>query len=137
MSNFVTPKLWMAQVCDADPKAVLDLYAPKAILVPTFSRHILDTRTAMKAYFKDFFDSHPNLCGRIDSTRMQRISAPPWVTHARVYSGLYTFTWRRKKKQERERARYTFVVTEAGIIHHHSSEVPGLTIRSRPLKTKK
>ncbi len=126
--KLVTPKLWMAQACDGDTKAMVELYAPKAILVPTFSTQIFYTRSAMKDYFKDFFSSHPNLCGRIDSVATQKVG------DARIYSGFYTFTWRRRRKQKSERARYTFVVTKAGIVNHHSSEVPGLTIRSRPLK---
>jgi hypothetical protein len=136
MTKLVTPKLWMAQLCEGDARAMLKLFAPKAIVMPGESVFVSSchTRSQIKAHFTELYESRPNLYGRIDSVKLQRIAGLVGLGETRVYSGLCTFRWKRKKSV---RARYTLVVTDNGIIHQHVSEVPRLTIRSRSLRRKK
>lgn len=109
------PQLWMDRLCSRSLPAVLSLYAPSAVLIPTFGARVLRGRAELATYFKEFVGSRPNLCGSIDSIIKQRL--PGAVT---IWSGDYTFRW----SGGVSKARYTFVHSDFGIVTHHSSARP-------------
>ena len=122
MSSAGFPKVWMRAVCGGWIPSVLALYAPHAVLVPTFSQSILRGKRELEGYFRKFM-SKTGLCGTIDSVIEQGRG------QFRVLSGIYTFRWRDKGRQEMARARFTYVLSldpkgEWKIINHHSSAMP-------------
>lgn len=96
---------------------MLELYAPNAVLVPTYSEEILQGHAELAGYFAEFMDKE-DFCGRIDEV----------IEQGPVVSGTYTFRWLEDGVPEQVEARFTYVFanTPQGrkIVTHHSSEVP-------------
>lgn len=120
------PKRWGRAVSSGDPKTVLSLYAPSAVLVPTYGVSILQGHKEMAGYFSEFL-ARPNMRVMITEVVMRRTGPNP------VLSGLYSFTWGSGGPKERAAARFTFVLQpkrnrggQIGwvVITHHSSVVP-------------
>lgn len=105
-----------------NPKAVVALYAPNAILLATFSPHLLiNNNHGLDKYFASF-TGHKNLrCSTLESIyrRMGNVG---------LSTGLYTFTYYEKGKKMVVPARFTFVYQKINnqwlIINHHSSIEP-------------
>jgi uncharacterized protein (TIGR02246 family) len=116
----LTPAHWMRVVCSGSPDAVLALYTPNAVLVPTYSRRVLQGHRELRAYFQRFLGGKPGLCGRIDSV----------INQGPVVSGIYTFQWTPQVgvRPQQAQARFTFVYTPTPegwrISTHHSSGMP-------------
>jgi hypothetical protein len=113
----MTPQIWMRTLCSGSVRAMLELYVPNAVLVPTYSEEILQGHAELAGYFEEFLDKE-NFCGRIDEV----------IEQGPVASGTYTFRWTERGRPQQVQARFTyvFVNTPAGrkILTHHSSEVP-------------
>jgi hypothetical protein len=96
---------------------VLGLYAPDAVLVPTYSEEILRGHEELAGYFDEFLYKE-DFCGRITEVFHQ----------GPVVSGTYVFQWTEGGRPMQVEARFTFVFinTPSGqkILTHHSSEVP-------------
>jgi uncharacterized protein (TIGR02246 family) len=118
------PARWMARVCEGDVSAILALYEPDAVLVPTYGRAVLRGRVELGGYFRTFTADRPGLCGRIDTATVQGGAG-----RTRVVSGTYTFAWDGPDGPESAAARYTFVLVPSRkngwrILTHHSSAKP-------------
>ena len=117
------PYVWMQRVCSGSIPYVLSLYTEQAVLVPTYSRAILQGHRQLGAYFHDFMGKE-GLCGTIDGLITQSIG------EAQVYSGFYTFHWTEQGVPKKVGARFTYVVVPTAngprILTHHSSEVPNV-----------
>jgi len=118
------PTVWAATISKRQIAPVLSLYAPNAVLVPTFSKTILRGAPQLAAYFEDFL-ARPGLRCRIDNELVQDISASCVVA-----SGDYTFTQRVPSGGRKAiKARYTFVLVRDStgqwkIATQHSSAMP-------------
>lgn len=110
----MTPAIWMKTLCGGSMNAVLALYAPNAVLVPTYGAVPLVGHRQMASYFRRFLGERPRLCGHIQTVQPQHMPG------FQVYSGLYTFKWHGGAAK----ARYTFVMFGGKILTQHSSEVP-------------
>jgi len=117
-------KQWMRTLCGGDPRAMVSLYAPSAILVPTFGPAPLVGRAALLGYFRNFLGDHPQLCGHVRSSHALSLGPGRLVS-----SGLYLFHWKGQKGTESQAARFTYVFQREkdgrwSIVTHHSSAVP-------------
>ena len=114
---------WIQFVRLGDAGALGSLYAPEAVLIPTFAARPIGTPAAIREYFV-------NLCGggpvQLDlepaAARVQPIGES-----LHCLSG--TYRWRIQVAGEARRftARYTFIVDAVArrpILHHHSSRLP-------------
>lgn len=113
---------WVDAFNSRDPKRIVALYAPDAVLWGTTAKTLARTPDEIWAYFKD--------AGQRPNTRVgvQQMHARA-VSGLIVASGTYTFaevqgdTWTNLRP-----ARFTFVFRRDGdrwrIIEHHSSRVP-------------
>lgn len=115
------PYVWMRTLSSGSIPGVLNLYTPNAVLVATYNEDPLMGTALLRTYFNKFMGKK-GLHGQIDSMISQQVG------NVRIYSGLYTFFFQEKGKQQAVQARYTYVVapTPRGmkIVTHHSSEVP-------------
>lgn len=110
---------WNATLKTNDPQAVANLYADKAVLLPTVS-DIRTGRDQIKSYFEMFLPQKPQA---VINSRNIFIDCN-WA----VDTGIYTFTLSVNGQPQQVVARYTYVYEyENGkwlIINHHSSLVP-------------
>lgn len=111
-------KRWNASLQTGQPKAVVENYAKRSILLPTLSGTNRLTPQEKEAYFVHFLASKPT--GEVTQRQIDigcNIASD---------SGLYTFTM--AKTGEKLDARYTFVYQWDGqkwlIVSHHSSVLP-------------
>ena len=113
--------IWMQSICSRDPRRMLRLYTPDAVLVATFSKGALQGHQELYDYFVEFL-SKEGLCGQYDTVKVQTI--PGGV----ILSGTYTFRFYDGGKVQFQPARYSFVWMETPsgwqIVNHHSSVVP-------------
>ena len=120
------PRKWGNTIQTGNVKAVLSLYSPNAVLVPTYSGKILQGHKELAGYFKEF-TARPNMQVAITKVVMRRDKATPAV------SGFYTIKWGNGGPNETARARFTYVLepvrdnqgnVDWRAITHHSSVVP-------------
>ena len=99
---------WLQAVSKYDLEGVLSQYASDAVLLPTVISRICKTPEERRSYFKTFL-----------STLQQEETTPVILWHTRissdVHAGLYRFG--------HILARFTFVMQDGLIVHHHSSSV--------------
>lgn len=111
---------WQDAVTAADVDAVLALYAPEAILLPTFSSAIRRTSAERREYFERFLSRRPRC--------LLREQKPRRYGEVAVNSGRYTFTVAEAAGEREIEARFTFVYHRVAdrwwIVEHHSSVLP-------------
>ncbi|PPU78176.1 MULTISPECIES: DUF4440 domain-containing protein [Xanthomonas] len=111
---------WTETVGRRDIEAVLALYAPDAILVPTLSDDIRGRDADRRAYFASFLAADGLSCGV--TVQKKRVSAKLGTV---VIGGLYTFVFERDGVSEPVHARFLFTFEEIDgqwlITGHHSS----------------
>jgi uncharacterized protein (TIGR02246 family) len=110
---------WDAALQTGDAEEVVALYAPDAVLLPTFSNRVRTTEEGRRDYFVHFLQRRPR--------------ASVVEGHARsygdvaVHSGIYAFVFGAGPVRE-ARARFTFVYRRVDgrwrIVEHHSSCMP-------------
>ncbi len=111
---------WTEEVAAGRLDAILQLYAPDAILVPTLSNEIVDTEDGRRRYFEFFLsDGHPTCTVKSEQCRTgQKLGT---IT----IGGIYSFRFPRSTGEEIVPARFLFTFEEfnAGwlITGHHSS----------------
>lgn len=109
---------WNAALATMDPDVVADRYAPKAVLLPTLSNQVRDTRAEIVDYFTHFLARHP--AGQILESHVDVLSQ-----NSAVDAGIYRFTFADNSTVD---ARYTFVYERVDgrwlIVNHHSSMLP-------------
>ncbi|WP_207178222.1 nuclear transport factor 2 family protein [Methylobacterium indicum] len=112
---------WVQNVSRRDIDAVLDLYAPDAILVPTLSDDVREREDSRRRYFEMFLANEGLSCGI--TVQKGRVSARLGTV---VIGGLYCFTMVREGRTEIVPARFLFTFEEIDgrwlITGHHSSQ---------------
>lgn len=113
---------WNEALQSGNAQNVTDLYAPHAMLQPTFSNQIRTTSAQIQDYFDHFLLTNP--VGKIDQRILRQLGDT-----AAMDSGVYTFTVTLKDgTSEQVQARYTFVYEhiagEWKMLNHHSSAMP-------------
>ena len=110
---------WNEAVKSGKADQVVKLYAPGAILLPTFSNRVRHTHAEIRDYFVHFLKNAPS--GKIDEANVRLFGG------LAVNSGAYTFRLG-KGSVKKVRARFTFVYRWDGrrwlIVEHHSSAMP-------------
>lgn len=110
-SRCPTLSAWAAALASRDPARVSALYAPDALLFSTLDAAPKAGRQAIQGYFKDLISNRPGLT--CSFKRVFRVSPG-------VMAGLYVFRWNGGELP----ARFTFVLSNGKILHHHSSAIP-------------
>ncbi|KPA98653.1 SgcJ/EcaC family oxidoreductase [Pseudomonas asplenii] len=118
---------WNAALKSGNAQAVVDLYAPDAMLQPTVSNQVRTTPAQIKDYFDHFLALKP--IGQINYRDIHRLG-----NDVAIDSGVYTFTLTGTDGSTRQvQARYTFVYEQLNgqwkILNHHSSAMPELQAR--------
>ncbi|HCN62795.1 MAG TPA: DUF4440 domain-containing protein [Pseudomonas sp.] len=113
---------WNRALQTGNANAVIDLYAPNAVLQPTVSNKVRNTPAQIKDYFDHFLQLKP--LGQINYREIRQLGS-----NVAMDSGVYTFTLNEGDGKTRQvQARYTFVYERVGsqwkIINHHSSAMP-------------
>ncbi|MEM7030860.1 MAG: SgcJ/EcaC family oxidoreductase [Chloroflexota bacterium] len=108
---------WNRALQAGDPKKVVALYEPNAVLLPTVSNKVRHNHEEIEDYFVHFMAKSP--VGSIDEANVRTFG------QIAINSGVYTFTF---KNGSAVQARFTFVYRWNGtrwmIIEHHSSQMP-------------
>jgi uncharacterized protein (TIGR02246 family) len=113
---------WVDAFNSRDPRRIVALYAPDAVLWGTTAKTLARTPEEIWAYFKDA-GQRPNTRVTVQQQSQTRVG------DVVVASGAYTFAEVDGNTRTNVRpARFTFVVRRAGdtwqIVAHHSSRVP-------------
>jgi uncharacterized protein (TIGR02246 family) len=110
---------WNQALASDDPTKVASLYGDHALLLPTLSAELRDTRQGITDYFTSFLARHPS--GTITHRQISL------GCNEAVDAGTYRFVLH--DPEATVDARYTFVYGledgEWRILHHHSSLLPG------------
>lgn len=110
---------WDAALRTGDPDTVVALYAPDAVLLPTFSNQVRRSPEAIRSYFVKFLERGPSASVEDGSVRVYADVA--------IHSGIYAFVFASGPLRE-ARARFTFVYRRENdawqIVEHHSSAMP-------------
>jgi uncharacterized protein (TIGR02246 family) len=111
---------WNDALQSGQAENVAALYAPDAILVPTFVNEILDTPSAIITYFNTLMPRQPS--SKIITQNIRHFGP------IAINSGLYDFSLATDGTETELQARFTFVYRQDPdgwkIIEHHSSILP-------------
>jgi len=114
---------WMRAVNSGDIEGLLGLYDSQAVLIPTFSNRLLNTRERLREYFE-------KLCSREDiSIALHEKTLLVQELHGKTYSLSGIYNWRFAVDGEllNFEARFSYVMDlsrPSPILHHHSSQIP-------------
>lgn len=110
---------WDAALRTGDPDAVVALYEPGAVLLPTFSNQVRYDPAEIRSYFTKLLQRRPTAAVVDGRVRV--------FGDVAVHSGVYAFAFESGPLRE-ARARFTFVYRRQGgawrIVEHHSSAMP-------------
>lgn len=111
---------WAATVATRDVEAILALYAPDAILVPTLSNEVRDCEDSRREYFRNFLANEGLVCD-VEIFK-KRVSSKLSTV---VVGGLYVFHYRDGEQVISVPARFLFTFEQIDgrwlITGHHSS----------------
>ncbi|GAC1038013.1 hypothetical protein thsps117_27710 [Pseudomonas sp. No.117] len=111
---------WAATVATRDVEAILALYAPDAILVPTLSNEVRDSEDSRREYFRNFLANEGIVCDVLIFKK--RVSSKLSTV---VVGGLYVFHYREGDRAISVPARFLFTFEQIDgrwlITGHHSS----------------
>lgn len=113
---------WLDTVCNHNPQAIVDLYAPDGVLLGTVAKTMKIGRQEIISYFDMFVKKRP--CGLFTEINVQNFG-----TDYAVADGTYDFTlFNEDDTKEIVPARFTFVLRKIDgkwlIASHHSSANP-------------
>lgn len=109
--------LWAAAMNAADIEAVVKLYSPGAILIPSMSNELKKNAKQIKEYL-----SYLLAKDRFKVEILEQVSQK--LEDITVASGIYIFSWNIKNKLHKVSARFTLVIQSGLIMQHHSSVAP-------------
>ncbi|ARM31291.1 nuclear transport factor 2 family protein [Prosthecochloris sp. HL-130-GSB] len=114
---------WIEGINSGDVEGVLALYAPHAVLIPTFSNKIINTPALLREYFEKLA-SREQLSVSLHSrkTVVQELGGTLFSV-----SGLYCWKFIVDEELLSFEARFSYVfdtVSSAPVLHHHSSQIP-------------
>jgi hypothetical protein len=114
---------WMQSVNRGDVDALLGLYDPQAVLIPTFSNRLLDTPEKLRDYFEKL-GAREELSIALHEKTLLVQELP-----GRLFTlgGIYNWRFLVDGELLNFEARFSYVVDLARprpILHHHSSQIP-------------
>ncbi|MHB8930426.1 MAG: nuclear transport factor 2 family protein [Melioribacteraceae bacterium] len=114
---------WLNVVNKGEIENILALYNENAVLIPTFSNRVLDSRAKIRSYFEQLrtrdrlsVDLHEKF------VNVQKITETIYAL-----SGIYCWRFAVDGELLSFEARFSFVLDlslTSPIIHHHSSQIP-------------
>jgi len=116
-------KTWMSHVNQADIESLLALYAPSAVVIPTFSNRLLNRPEKIRKYFEA-------LGGREElSIALHEKTLVVQPIRDDLYSMCGIYCWRFAVEEEllSFEARFSLIIDPtlpSPILHHHSSQIP-------------
>ena len=110
---------WANTIQFRSPAKMIELYADKAILIPTFDK-ILQVKKLIKNYFVEFLNKNGLTC------KIEKNQSIPLGNGFHTCNGYYKFEFLDDSGVNTTvLARYTYIFNKSGkIIVHHSSEQP-------------
>ena len=114
---------WMQAVNSADADAILNLYDPNAVLIPTFSNRVLNTPEKLRDYF-EALGSRPELSIALHE---KTLITQELGNQVYVLGGIYNWRFAVDGEVLNFEARFSYVMDlakPAPIVHHHSSQIP-------------
>lgn len=114
---------WMDGINAADVEKLINLYDEKAVLFPTFSNRILDTKEKIKEYFEKVGAKEKLSIKLHDKT----VTTQELEDQIFCLSGIYTWCFSIDGEPYSFEARFTYVFDlskDNPIVHHHSSQIP-------------
>lgn len=116
-------KEWMDGINTANVEKLLSLYNDKAVLIPTFSNRILDTKEKIKEYFEKVGSKKDLSIALHDNTVIvQEIGENLFSL-----GGIYNWRFDIDGELFNFEARFSYIFDlnqENPILHHHSSQIP-------------
>lgn len=109
--------LWAAAMNAADIEAVVKLYSPNAILIPSMSNELKKNAKQIKEYLAYLLAKD-----RFKVEILEQVSQK--LEDITVASGICIFSWNIKNKLHKVSARFTLVIQSGLIMQHHSSVAP-------------
>lgn len=109
--------LWATAINAADIEAVVKLYSPGAILIPSMSNELKKNAKQIKEYLAYLLAKD-----RFKVEILEQVSQK--LEDITVASGIYIFSWNIKNKLHKVSARFTLVIQNGLIMQHHSSVAP-------------
>lgn len=114
---------WMEAVNTKEVESILPFYSKDAVLIPTFSNRILDTRAKIRGYFEKLGSNDELKVTLHENTlKMQKVSENIFAL-----SGIYLWRLSVEGESLNFEARFSFVMDlslDAPILQHHSSQIP-------------
>ena len=114
---------WMQAVNRGDVDALLGLYDPQAVLIPTFSNRLLDTPEKLRDYFEKLGAREELSIALHEKTLLVQELPGRLFTLGGIYNWRFLVDGERLNFE----ARFSYVVDLARprpILHHHSSQIP-------------
>ncbi len=115
--------VWIDCVNNDDFEKLLALYGEKAILIPTFSNHVMNTPDKIRKYFETLA-SREDLSIALHQKTLAVQSIRPQLFSL---SGIYCWRFSIDGELLNFEARFSFLIDLAlpnPIIHHHTSQLP-------------
>ncbi len=116
-------KTWIGCINGYDLEHLLALYHEDAILIPTFSNHVLDTPGKIRKYFENL-SSREELSLALHEKTLKVQSIRPQLHSV---SGIYCWRFVIDEEMMNFEARFTFLMDferSSPIILHHTSQLP-------------
>jgi len=114
---------WMKGINTADVEKLLSLYNDEAVLIPTFSNRLLDTKEKIKDYFEKVGSKEQLSIALHDNTVItQEVGKDLFCV-----SGIYNWRFDIDGELFNFEARFSYIfdlTKEKPILHHHSSQIP-------------
>lgn len=115
--------LWTQAVNRGDVEALLVLYDPQAVLIPTFSNRLLNTPDKLRDYFEKLGSREELSIALHEKTLL--VQALP----GRLFTlgGIYNWRFMVEGELLNFEARFSYVIDldrPQPILHHHSSQIP-------------
>lgn len=114
---------WMQAVNRGDVEALLGLYDPQAVLIPTFSNRLLDTPAKLRDYFEKLGSREELSIALHEKTLRAQVLGGS--LHA--LGGIYNWRFLVDGELLNFEARFSYLIDLARpqpIVHHHSSQIP-------------
>ncbi|MBM3423814.1 MAG: nuclear transport factor 2 family protein [Chlorobi bacterium] len=114
---------WVSRVCHGKPADIASLYDERAVLIPTFSPHTVNSPEAIMGYFEQLA-TRKGVGVKLHDKSLRTQSMNDTI---HTLSGVYSFEFEVDQVLLSFPSRFTFVVDlsrEKPILHHHSSQVP-------------
>lgn len=114
---------WMQAVNRGDLEALLGLYDPQAVLMPTFSNRLLNTPEKLRDYFEKLA-TREELSIALHERTLQVQKLPGGLF---AMGGIYNWRFLVDGELLNFEARFSYVVDLTRphpILHHHSSQLP-------------